>query len=73
MMMQPTVHEQSSEKKMTRGSPLGFSALRVRYARAYARGTRTTRVVKKEIYMGVVVSPAPRITPESDWVTAKAI
>ena len=35
-------------------------------------GTRTITVVKMEIHMGVIVSPAPRITPERLWVTAIA-
>ena len=30
-------------------------------------------VVKKLSHMGVVVSPAPRMTPPMHWVTAKAM
>ena len=42
-------------------------------ARPYAIGTRITTVVMREIHIGVIVSPAPRITPERICVTAIAM
>ena len=39
----------------------------------YAIGTRITMVVMREIHIGVIVSPAPRITPERICVTAIAM
>jgi hypothetical protein len=36
-------------------------------------GTRMITVVMMEIHMGVMVSPAPRITPERIWVTPMAM
>ena len=44
--------------------PYGLWGERVRYEIPYAIGILARTEVKIEIHIGVIVSPAPRITPE---------
>ena len=68
----PITHEISSEIKIQELLPPGRSGVRVIHEIRYASGTRIRIVVTIEMIIGVTVSPAPLMTPDTDWVYAIA-
>lgn len=69
----PKTHEINKEIKIHSLRPCGNCSLLVIHTMPYANGTRIRIVLTMEIHIGVIVSPAPRITPDRHCVTAMAM